>query len=63
MAISVASFALPAAALTFKKGQVLGADGEVHDGVSPAQMEALIKKAEEDGEMAGVSGTNLYIVI
>ena len=50
---------MPAAALTFKKGQVLGADGEVHDGASPAQMEALIKKAEEDGEMAGVSGTNL----
>ena len=26
-------------------------------------MKALIKKAEEDGEMAGVSGTNLYVVI
>ena len=63
LAISVASFAMPAVALIFKKGQVLGADGEVHDGASPAQMEALIKKAEEDGEMAGVPGTNLYVVI
>lgn len=59
----MASVVMPAAALTFKKGQVLGSDGEVHDGASPAQMKALIKKAEEDGEMAGVSGTNLYVVI
>ena len=50
-------------ALTFKKGQVLGSDGEIHDGASPAQLEALIRRAEEDGEMAGVSGTNLYVVI
>jgi len=63
LAISMASVAIPATALTFKKGQVLGSDGEVHDGASPAQMQALIKKAEEDGEMAGVSGTNLYVVI
>ena len=26
-------------------------------------MEALIKKAKEDVEMAGISGTNLYVVI
>ena len=63
LAISMASVAIPATALTFKKGQVLGSDGEVHDGASPAQMQALIKRAEEDGGMAGVSGTNLYVVI
>ena len=63
LALTVASVALPAAALTFKKGQVLGSDGEFHDGASPARMEALIKKAEEDGGMAGISGTNLYVVI
>ena len=63
LVLSAASVAMPAAALTFKKGQVLGSDGEIHDGASPAQMEALIKKAEEDGEMAGISGTNLYVVI
>ena len=37
----------PAAALTFKKGQVLGADGKIYDGASPEQEEALIKKAED----------------
>lgn len=63
LAISVAVIAMPAGALTFKKGQVLGSDGEIHDGASPAQLEALIRRAEEDGEMAGVSGTNLYVVI
>ena len=63
LVVSSLSLALPAAALTFKKGQVLGSDGEVYDGASPAQVEALIKKAEDEGEMAGVSGTNLYVVI
>ena len=63
LVLSAASVAMPAAALTFKKGQVLGSDGEIHDGASPAQMEALIKKAEEDGEMAVISGTNLDVVI
>ena len=38
LALSVASVAMPAAALTFKKGQVLGSDGEVYDGASPAQL-------------------------
>ena len=63
LVVSSLSLALPAAALKFKKGQVLGSDGEVYDGASPAQVEALIKKAEDEGEMAGVSGTNLYVVI
>ena len=63
LVVSSLGLALPAAALTFKKGQVLGSDGEVYDGASPAQVEAFIKKAEDEGEMAGVSGTNLYVVI
>ena len=54
---------MPAGALTFKKGQVLGSDGEIHDRASPAQLEALTKRAEEDGEMAAVSRNNLYVVI
>ena len=49
LALTVASVGMRAAALTFKNGQVLGSDGEIDDGASPAQMEALIKKAEEDG--------------
>ena len=63
LAILVAGVAMPTGALTFKKGQVLGSDGKIHDGASPAQLEALIKRAEEVGAMAGVSGTNLYVVI
>ena len=55
--------AAPVSALTFKKGQVLGADGALYEGASPEQEKALIKKAEEDGEMAGISGNNLYVVI
>ena len=57
------AIAAPVSALTFKKGQVLGADGEIYDGASPEQEAALVRKAEEDGEMAGISGTNLYVVI
>ena len=47
LANSVAGVAMPAGALTFKKGQVLGSDGEIHDGASPTQLEALIRRAEE----------------
>ena len=47
MVIAVAAMA-PVSALTFKKGQVLGADGEVYDGASPEQKEALIEKAKEE---------------
>ena len=36
LVLSVASVAISAAALTFKKGQVLGSDGKIHDGASPA---------------------------
>lgn len=55
--------AAPVSALTFKKGQVLGADGALYEGASPEQEKALIKKAEEEGELAGVAGTNLYVVL
>jgi len=36
----------PVSALTFKKGEVLGADGEVYHGASPEQKQALIEKAK-----------------
>jgi len=55
--------AAPSMALTFKKGQVLGADGQLYEGASPEQEEALIKRAEEEGEVAGVSGSNLFVII
>ena len=50
-------------ALTFKKGEVLGSDGKIYEGASPEVEASLIRKAEEEGELAGVSGTNLYVVI
>ena len=47
--ISSAMAAAPANALTFKKGQVLSADGEVHDGASPEQQAALVEQSKQDG--------------
>ena len=66
--ISSAMAAAPANALTFKKGQVLSADGEVHDGASPEQQAALVEQSKQDGwfgkkKNSGVQGSNLYIVI
>ena len=59
----------PAHALTFKKGQVLGADGEVYDGASPDHKEALIERSKSEGlfgaqgKKSGVQGDNLFIVV
>jgi hypothetical protein len=50
-------------ALTFKKGEVLGADGEVYHGASPDQMERLIEQAKESGDVGGVTGTNVFVVV
>jgi hypothetical protein len=50
-------------ALTFKKGEVLGADGEVYHGASPDQMERLIEQAKESGDVRGVTGTNVFVVV
>ena len=50
-------------ALTFKKGEVLGPDGEVHQGASPEQMDRLVKKAKETGDVGGVTGNNVFVVI
>jgi hypothetical protein len=50
-------------ALTFKKGEVLGADGEVYHGASPDQMERLIEQAKESGDVSGVTGTNVFVAV
>lgn len=39
--------ASPVTALTFKKGQVLGSDGQVYDGASPEQRDNIIARAAE----------------
>ena len=53
----------PASALTFKKGQVLGSDGQIYDGASPEQRENIIARAADSDETAGVSGSNLFVVM
>ena len=39
--------AMPAQALTLKKGQIIGGDGNVHDGASPEMQSQLIKNAQK----------------
>ena len=56
-------FAAPATALTFKKGEVLGPDGNVYTGASPDQMERLIERAAEQDMPAGVVGNNVFVVV
>lgn len=62
-AAMIAAMPLAGSALTFKKGQVLGSDGEVYDGASPDIRARLIAKAQDGGKSAGVSGNQLYVVV
>ncbi|MGC6496378.1 MAG: hypothetical protein ACON4I_00540 [Candidatus Puniceispirillaceae bacterium] len=57
------SMPLVAHALTFKKGQVLGSDGQIYDGASPAEISKLIAVAKEEGKSAGVFGGNLFVIV
>ena len=59
----VISMPLAASALTFKKGQVLGSDGQIYDGASPDLRDRLIKKAQRTGESAGVTAGKLFVVV
>ena len=57
-----------ASALTLKKGQVIGGDGNVYDGASPEQAENLANAAKQtdffgNQKSAGIVGGNLYIVV
>lgn len=52
-----------AQALTLQKGQVIGADGNVHDGASPEQKEVYINRAKQGGDQAGVAGSNVFVVV
>ena len=65
IAVAIASFAIVSAAqaLTFKKGEVLGPDGEIYHGASPEQMERLIEKAAAEDMPAGVTGNNVFVVV
>ena len=52
-----------AQALTFKKGEVLGADGKTYKGASPEQLERLIERAAASDIPAGVVGNNVFAVV
>ena len=56
-------FAAPATALTFKKGEVLGPDGNLYTGASPEQVERLIECAADQDLPAGVVGNNVFVVV
>ena len=60
---AIAAMPLAGSALTFKKGQVLGADGQIYDGASPEVQARLIAKAQDGGKSAGVTGRQLYVVV
>ena len=50
-------------ALTFKKGEVLRSDGEVYHGASPEQIDRLIERAKDTGDVGGVTGNNVFVVV
>lgn len=56
-------FAAPATALTFKKGEVLGPDGNLYTGASPEQVERLIERAADQDLPAGFVGNNVFVVV
>ena len=50
-------------ALTLQSGQVIGGDGNVYDGASPEKQAALIANAQNGGDIAGLSGSSVYVVV
>ena len=57
------AMASTAQALTFKKGEVLGSDGQTYKGASPEQLERLIERAAAEDMPAGVTGNNVFVVV
>lgn len=66
--LSLALATSPATALTLKKGQVIGGDGQIHDGASPEMKSQLIENATKtdffgNQKSAGVVGGNLFVIV
>ena len=61
--IAAVSMVSAAEALTFKKGEVLGADGQMHVGASPENVANLIANAKADDKPAGVVGPNVFVLV
>ena len=52
-----------AQALTLQSGQVIGGDGGVYDGASPEKQQALIEIAKNGGDIAGLTGNSVFVVV
>ena len=59
----MAVIATGAQALTLKKGQVIGGDGEIYEGASPEVQENLIANAKRTGKNVGVSAGNVFVIV
>ena len=57
------AIATQAQGLTFKQGEVLGADGQLYQGASPEQIDRLIDKAKTSGDPGGVTGNSVFVVV
>lgn len=55
--------ASPAVSLTLQSGQVIGGDGGIYDGASPEKQQALIAQAQDGGDIAGVTGGSVFVVV
>lgn len=62
-AATVALLASSAQALTLKSGQVIGGDGGIYEGASPEKQQALISIAKNGGEIAGLTGASVFVVV
>ena len=62
-AATVALLASSAQALTLKSGQVIGGDGGIYEGASPEKQQALINIAKNGGEIAGLTGASVFVVV
>ena len=52
-----------AQALTLQSGQVIGGDGGIYDGASPEKQQALIAQAKNGGDIAGLTGSSVFVVV
>ena len=62
-AATVALLASSAHALTLQSGQVIGGDGGIYEGASPEKQQALINIAKNGGEIAGLTGSSVFVVV
>ena len=63
LALAAGLITFSAHALTLKKGQVLGGDGNIYDGASPEQIEIYVQRAKDGGDAAGLAGNNVFVII